>query len=100
MLITKFHYASGAVFRRTTFLKSLRTGLVESYYPGGKLMEQANYLHRELNGRCRYYRPNGTLEREETCRTGERRGPTTSFDAAGKPRRTEAYWNQMVHEKK
>lgn len=94
-----YYYASGAVFRRTSFTKGLRTGLLESFYPNGKLMEQENYLHGELNGRCRYYRPDGTLEREETYCSGERRGPTTTFDAAGKPQHTDVYWNLMVYNK-
>ncbi|MET4076125.1 tetratricopeptide repeat protein [Hymenobacter sp. UYCo722] len=94
-----YYYASGAVFRRTTFAKGRRTGLLESFYPNGKPMEQENYLHGELNGRCRYYRPDGTLEREETYRSGERRGPTTTFDAAGKPQHTDVYWNLMVYNK-
>jgi antitoxin component YwqK of YwqJK toxin-antitoxin module len=63
-------------------------------------MEQEHYRHGELHGRCRYYRPNGTLEREETYRSGERSGPTTYYDAAGKPQRTEVYWNLMVYNTK
>ena len=94
-----YYYASGAVFRHTSFAKGLRTGLLESFYPNGKPMEQERYLHGELNGRCRYYRPDGTLEREETYRSGERRGPSTTFDAAGKPQRTDVYWNLMVYNK-
>ncbi|GAB3725683.1 hypothetical protein GCM10027594_07220 [Hymenobacter agri] len=94
-----YYYASGAVFRRTSFAKGLRTGLLESFYPNGKPMEQESYLHGELNGRCRYYRPDGTLEREETYRSGERSGPSTTFDAAGKPLRTDVYWNLMVYNK-
>ena len=68
-----------------------------SHWPSGKPMEEEAYQHGERHGRCRYYRPDGTLERAETYAVGERRGPTTYYDAQGKPQRTEAYWNNALY---
>ena len=92
-----YYYSSGQLFRRVGYQKGQLSGPVLSYWPNGKLMEEENYLHDELHGRCRYYRPDGTLEREETYRAGERSGPYITYDAQGKPLRTEYYWNNSEY---
>lgn len=97
-----YYYAAGPVFRREAYgAAGLRTGRLESFWATGKPLEQEHYQHGNLHGRSRYFRPDGTLEREESYREGERSGPTTYFDAAGKKDlRTEHYWNQMLYDKK
>jgi antitoxin component YwqK of YwqJK toxin-antitoxin module/tetratricopeptide (TPR) repeat protein len=92
-----YYYSSGQVFRRMAHQKGLLSGPTVSYWPNGKLMEEESYLHDELHGRCRYYRPDGTLEREENYRAGERSGPSTTYDAQGKPLTTTYYWNNSEY---
>ncbi len=62
-------------------------------------MARENYQHGQRHGRCRYYRPDGTLEREQSYRCGELNIPATSYDAAGRPTHTDLYWNRMVYTK-
>ena len=63
----------------------------------GKPMEEESYLHGELHGRCRYYRPDGTLEREETFLAGEHAGPFVTYDLQGRKLRTTYFWNNEAY---
>jgi antitoxin component YwqK of YwqJK toxin-antitoxin module/tetratricopeptide (TPR) repeat protein len=92
-----YYYASGQVFQRIDYLKTVRHGLSESFYANGKVMSRESYQHGQRQGRCQYYRPDGTLDHEATYRCGQLNGPTTVFDAAGRPLHTDQYWNRMVY---
>lgn len=84
---------SKEVMTREFYENGKLNGLKTTYFPNGKIAEEANYLEGDLEGEALYYSHTGVLLKKLNYKQNKLVGPATYYDTNGKPKMVGQYKN-------
>lgn len=88
-----FYPESGVLAAKGDFDENGKTGEWNNYHANGRLMEKAEYLNGQINGKYFYYNEAGVLVSEGAVENGERTGLLVGYDLYGVKKFEENYIN-------